>query len=158
MDIISNRIIFLNIHKDDEFFITLSKKYKGRFYKKLKNSFGWSFPLEFKEQIETEYKNINKTQQISDSSETDSSDTDSNSNELFDENLNTDNSESSSESSSSVKNNQSELIDENDSDSSSINNDIVYLDKSTQTDDAIIYKYDIPSIIDENLKIYKNLI
>lgn len=153
MDIISNRIIFLNINKDDEFFIKLSKKYKGRFYKKLKNSFGWSFPLEFKDQIETEYKNINKTQQISDSSETDS-----NSNELFDENLNTDNSESSSESSSSVKNNQFELIDENDSDSSSINNDIVYLDKSTQTDDAIIYKYDIPSIIDENLKIYKNLI
>jgi len=154
MDIISNRIIFLNIHKDDEFFITLSKKYKGRFYKKLKNSFGWSFPLEFKDQIESEYKNKkNETEQISDLSESDSD-----SNESFDENLNTSNSESSSESSSSVKNNQSELIDENDSESSSVDNDIIYLDKSTQTDDTIIYKYDVPSIIDENLKIYKNLI
>lgn len=149
MDIISNRIVFLNINKDDEFFIKLSKKYKGRFYKKLKNSFGWSFPLEFKEQIESEYKNKNETKHISDSSNSDSD-------ESFVENLNKDISESSSESSSSLENKS--IVEENDSDSSSLDNDIIYLDKSTQTDDKVNYKYDIPSIIDENLKIYKNLI
>lgn len=152
MDIISNRIIFLNTNKDDEFFIKLSKKYKGRFYKKLKNSFGWSFPLEFKEQIQSEYKNKNETKHISDSSNSDSD-------ESFVQNLNKDISESSSESSSSIENDKfKSTVEENDSDSSSLDNDIIYLDKSTQTDDKVNYKYDVPSIIDENFKIYKNLI
>jgi len=56
MKIDAGRILFLNKDKNDKLLSVLAKEYKGKFYKKLKNSFGWSFPLQFENQIRSALK------------------------------------------------------------------------------------------------------
>jgi hypothetical protein len=48
------RVQYVKVEKEDEFFSQIAKKYRGRYYKNLKNGGGWSFPYEFKDKIDTE--------------------------------------------------------------------------------------------------------
>ena len=48
------RVQYVKVEKEDEFFSQIAKKYRGRYYKNLKNGAGWSFPYEFKDKIDTE--------------------------------------------------------------------------------------------------------
>ncbi len=46
------RVQYIKVEKEDKFFSSIAKKYKGRYYKNLKQGAGWSFPFEYKEQID----------------------------------------------------------------------------------------------------------
>lgn len=48
------RVQYVKVEKEDLFFSQISKKYKGRYYKNLKNGAGWSFPFEHKDKIDAE--------------------------------------------------------------------------------------------------------
>jgi hypothetical protein len=48
------RVQYVKVEKEDQFFSHIAKKYRGRYYKNLKNGAGWSFPYEFKDKIDTE--------------------------------------------------------------------------------------------------------
>ena len=147
MEIISNRIIFLNILREDKFFEELGKKYKGRFYKKLKNSFGWSFPIEFKDPIELEYKNY--TPKDNDSS----SDSETSSIAI------NENSEKETESETTSYSTHTDKISGYESDSDSESSfEIVKENKSTQTEINNVYRYNLPNIIHEKFNIYRDLI
>jgi len=46
------RVQYIKVDKEDKFFSSIAKKYKGRYYKNLKQGAGWSFPFEYKNQID----------------------------------------------------------------------------------------------------------
>jgi hypothetical protein len=48
------RVQYVMVDREDEFFSTIAKKYKGRYYKNLKQGPGWSFPFEYKSTIDCE--------------------------------------------------------------------------------------------------------
>lgn len=62
------RVQYVKVEKEDQFFSNISKKYKGRFYKNLKNGAGWSFPFEYKDNIDAErleyFKSLSHVPQV----------------------------------------------------------------------------------------------
>jgi len=62
------RVQYVKVEKEDQFFSHISKKYKGRYYKNLKNGAGWSFPFEYKDKIDAErleyFKSLSHVPQV----------------------------------------------------------------------------------------------
>jgi hypothetical protein len=148
-----NRIQYIDGRISNEFLETMKKKYNGRFYKKLQNTSGWSFPKEYQNNIEQEWEKYKL----------------SNNNHII-ESLNNDKN-IPTESLNNDKNIQTDIIElskniptESLNNDKNIKTDIIelsknmpeFVNKETQTE--LFYIYDIPQFYKNQFKQYIDLV
>lgn len=146
MKIEAGRILFLNKEKNDQLLSVLAKEYKGKFYKKLKNSYGWSFPIQYENQIRSALKNSEYC--VADSPHSESTTTNEVQNEYSEtlshpQEIQTDPTISSDDLKESDNSQDTKIT-------------ITKRDIATQTGE-ILYKYDLPDFIIHQFNDYKHL-
>lgn len=175
-----NRIIFLTKEENEhyEFFKPLAKQYKGRFYKKLSEGQGWSFPIEYQTPILEQWQIFQRIPKVEDENENENvgggeeeeeSDTSSSEIPEIEDTVASSNASTSTSSSSDTSKRSYQELQESDSSSDSSSDPLLLLQTPTQTEASTQtlldfpkenkkYLYDIPSVLKQQFSLYKNLL
>lgn len=149
-----NRLQYTDGKIDNEFFESIKKKYNGRYYKKLQNTSGWSFPKEYQSNIEQEWEiyKLSKKKEFVDMNTTESI----NKNTQMELLVNTESTKLLNKNTELI-NNDKELVNITELSNKNIQTETrEFVNRETQTE--LFYIYDIPNFYKNQFKQYIDLV